>query len=144
MTTPALGGRSLQVPGLGHGSTPIPVAARVGPLLVTSGVSGTDPSTGTVPQDLGQQVAQLFRNLAAVLEAGGASPRDVVKITFFVRDRAHRSVINPEWTGMFPEEGDRPARHTLVYEHLPQGVDVQAELLAFVGDEQPAREKGER
>lgn len=144
MTTPAVGGRSLQVPGLGHGSTPIPVAARVGPVLVTGGVSGMDPSTGTVPEDLGQQVAQLFRNLAAVLEAGGASSRNVAKITFFVRDRAHRSAINREWTAMFPEEGDRPARHTLVYEHLPQGVDVQAELLAFVGDEHPAGRRGEQ
>lgn len=131
-------GRSLQVPGLGHGSAPIPTAARVGSVLVTGGVSGVDPSTGTVPEDLGRQAAQLFRNLAAILEAGDASPQDVVKITFFVRDRAYRSAINPEWTVMFPEEGDRPARHTLVYEHLPHGVDIQAELLAFVRDGQPA------
>jgi len=128
-------GRSLEVAGLGHGSMPIPVAARVGPLLVTGGVSGVDRSTGAVPEGVDRQVAQLFLNLAAVLQAGGGRPRDVVKITFFVRDRAYRSAINPEWTAMFPEEGDRPARQTLVYEHLPQGVDVQAELLAFVAED---------
>lgn len=134
------GGRSLEVPGLGHGKTPIPLGARVGPLLATGGLSGQDPSTGTVPQELDRQVAQLFRNVVAVLEAGGATPRDVVKVTFFVRDRAQRSAINPEWTAMFPDEGDRPARHTVVSAHLPEGVDVQAELLAFVADE-PSRQE---
>lgn len=110
---------------------PIPLAAEVGGLLMTSGVDGTDPATGSRPESLDDEVAQVFRNLRAILAKAGGGPESVVKITFFVRDRAFRDAINREWIAMFPDAHDRPARHTLVYE-LPAGMRVQAEMVAVV------------
>ncbi|OMQ14362.1 hypothetical protein A7K94_0217215 [Modestobacter sp. VKM Ac-2676] len=126
-------GRAVQVPGLHHGGAPIPMAARVGPLLVSGGVLGQDPETGEVPADAGEQVRLVFANVRRVLAAGGATTADVAKLTFFVRDRSVRAAIDEQWLAMFPDEADRPARHTLTTELAP-AFAVQCEVLAFVAD----------
>lgn len=120
--------RSIHVPGLGHGSQPIPVASVVGGLLATGGISGRDPVTNEIPEDPAAEVAQAFANLRAVLEAAGASPDDVAKVTVLVQDREVRQHINPVWVEMFPDHESRPARHTLVTELV--GMRLQLECLA--------------
>lgn len=123
--------RNIEVPGLGHGNQPIPVAALVGGLLVTGGVSGRDPQTGELPQDPAAEVAQAFANLRSILDAAGASTDDVAKVTVFVKDRDIRAHVNPVWLAMFPDPQSRPARHTL--EANLTGMRLQLECLAFVG-----------
>lgn len=60
-------------------------------------------------------------------------PHSVLKITFSVPDRPTRDPINPHWVAMFPDEHDRPARHTVVRE-LSAGMRVQPEMLAVATD----------
>lgn len=127
----------VEVEGLGHGAQPIPLAVRLGPLLVTGGISGTDRHNGEVPTDGAAQVAHLFDNVAAVLAATGAGAEHVAKVTFFVRDRGLRDEINSHWVALFPDAGDRPARHTLVQD-LPGRMQVQADLLAYIPDVETA------
>jgi 2-iminobutanoate/2-iminopropanoate deaminase len=122
--------RSIEVAGLSHGGMPIPTAARRGGLLISGGISGTDPGTGSIPEDLDAEAAQVFVNIGLVLDAAAMTTADVVKITFFVVDREMRSSINGPWVRMFPDPPDRPARHTLV-QALPGGMRMQAELVAF-------------
>ncbi|HUZ20928.1 MAG TPA: RidA family protein [Acidimicrobiales bacterium] len=123
--------RSIEVPGLHH-DTPIPQACVVGNLLVSGGISGADPATGEIPAAPGEQAAGIFANVARVMEAAGGSLEDVVKMTFFVRDRAVRSFIDPEWLKAFPDETSRPARHTLKID-LPPRFEMQAEVIALLG-----------
>lgn len=123
--------RSIEIPGLGHGAQPIPAACRVGPLLVSGGISGKDPATGTIPEDPAAEVAQAFANLKALLDAAGATPDDVAKVTVFVNDRDIRSHVNPPWLELFPDPESRPARHTL--ETRLAGMRIQLECLAYVG-----------
>lgn len=120
--------RNIEVPGLGHGNQPIPLAAVVGGLLVTGGINGRNPETGEVPEDPAAEVAQAFANLRAILDAAGATPDDVAKVTVFVRDRDIRTHINPAWIEMFPDPESRPARHTL--EASLVGMRLQLECLA--------------
>lgn len=122
--------RSIDLPGASH-NAPIPAAARVGPLLCSSGIAGKDPATGQLPTDPTAQVRHAFANLQALLAAGGAQPRDVVKLTVYVRDNAVRDAINAEWLALFPDPHDRPARHILVYD-LQHGMAVQLEVTAFI------------
>lgn len=125
--------RSIHVAGLSHGRTPIPVASVVGGLLVTSGVSGKDTTTGELVTEPQGQVKAVFANLRRILDAAGAAPEDVVACTFWVRDRAtSRPLIDVEWVAMFPDPDSRPARHTLIYE-LPKGQHCQAQLTAVIG-----------
>lgn len=123
-------GRSIHVPRVGH-KAPIPLAARVGPLLASSGIAGKDPATGELPPDGATQVRFAFANLRAVLAAGGATLADVVKLSITVADDSLRDAINTEWLACFPDPDDRPARHVVVHP-LQHGMQLQLELLAFV------------
>jgi 2-iminobutanoate/2-iminopropanoate deaminase len=123
--------RNIEVPGLGHGSQPIPLATVVGGLLVTGGISGRDPATGKFPEDPEAEVAQAFANLHSIVDAAGATLEDVAKVTVFVKDRDIRPHVNTAWLKLFPDPDSRPARHTLAADLT--GMRLQLECLAVVG-----------
>lgn len=125
--------RSIEVEGVTHGAAPIPMAARVGNILMTSGVLGKDPATDQLPADGPSQARFLFQNLRTVLANGGATLDDVVRITVFVKDNGQREAINAEWLQWFPDPHDRPARHTQLVD-LPGTMLVQLEAMAVVQD----------
>lgn len=112
---------------------PLPMAAKVGPLLITSAISGRDPETGEVPGDAAGEVARLFANLREILERAGGTTDQIAKLTFYVRNLDVREHINTEWLAWFPSADDRPARHTQVYTDMPAAYSLQAEMIAFVG-----------
>lgn len=63
---------------------------RVGDLLVVSGQAALDENGGLVGVgDFDVQAEQTFRNLARVLEGGGSSLENVVKVTIFLTDMAN-------------------------------------------------------
>lgn len=124
------GKRSLQVAHIGH-NAPIPLGARVGALLCSSGITGKDPATGALPTDPIEQTRNAFANLEALLAAGGATLADVAKLTVYVKNNGLRDAINTEWLRCFPDPDDRPARHTLTHE-LQHGMALQLECLALV------------
>ena len=65
-------------------------ALRVGELLFVSGQAGIDESGQLVGVgDFDAQAEQTFRNLARVLEAGGSSLDNVVKVTIFLTEMAN-------------------------------------------------------
>lgn len=132
-----MGRRVVEVPGLGHGGQPIPLAVTLGGLLVTGGLSGRDPRSGDLPGSVEEEVAQLFGNIAAVLAAAGTGPESVAKITVLVRDRSYREAVNREWVALFPDPTDRPARQTFVQD-LPGDLRVQADVLAVIENKDPA------
>ena len=93
---------------------PIPNASRVGNIVMSSVISGSNPGTRDLPPDLPGQMANLFAHIRGDIEAAGGSVDDIIKITFWVQDPATgRAAINDEWVKMFPNEAARPARHTL-------------------------------
>lgn len=122
--------RSIDVPGASH-NAPIPAAARVGPLLCTSAVSGKDAASGQLPADVVSQVRAVFANLKAVLAAGGASMNEVVKFSVAIKDNSVREPLNAEWLACFPDPHDRPARH-IVLQDLQHGMWLQIEAMAFI------------
>jgi len=62
-------------------------AMLAGGLIFVSGQVAFDSDGAIVGvDDIGAQTRQAFRNLAAVLEAAGATFADVAKLTYFVRD----------------------------------------------------------
>lgn len=124
--------RSLEIEGISHGAAPIPMGARVGQLLVSSGIPGADQVTGKIPEDTQEQVRLAFANMSALLAKGGAKLQDVAKLTVYVKDNSVREHLNTEWLRLFPHHDDRPARHTVVYD-LQHGMKIQLEVMAFVG-----------
>ncbi|MEJ7810519.1 MAG: RidA family protein [Gemmatimonadaceae bacterium] len=63
--------------------------AAQGRAIYVAGQIGWDPTTQTmVGADFAAQADAALANVIAVLGAGGAAPRDVVRLTWFVTDRA--------------------------------------------------------
>ena len=102
----------IKVPGVAHFS-PIPLGARVGNVLCSSGIMGMDPATGKFPDEPEQQVVQAFKNLRSLLEAARATPENIVDFEVSVRDQEYMKFVNVEWDKLYPDPDNRPARNTL-------------------------------
>jgi reactive intermediate/imine deaminase len=64
----------------------ISLAIRAGEWIYVSGQAGIDEQGQTAGPDFDSQAQRAFENLAAVLDAAGASLADVVKVTIMVTD----------------------------------------------------------
>lgn len=128
-----MGRQSIEIEGFSHGGLPIPAASRVGPLLMTGGIHGLDLEGGD-HGDASRQATRMFENLRRILVAGGGGFDSVVHLTVYVRSQDHRAALNDEWVKAFPDQHARPARHTLVNEHLPTPMLVQCSATAYVAD----------
>lgn len=122
--------RSIDVPGAEH-KAPIPAAARVANVLCTSAISGKDPDSGELPAGIEAQARNTFLSLRAVLQAGGATMGDLVKLSVTVKDNAVRDAVNVQWLAAFPDPNDRPARH-IVVQDLQHGMWLQIEAMAVI------------
>jgi 2-iminobutanoate/2-iminopropanoate deaminase len=99
--------------------------------VVTSGQVGIDPATkAIVPGGVAAETERVFRNLEAVLKAGGASLAAVVKTTVFLADMADFATMNDVYARYFP--GEKPARTTIAVRGLPLGAGVEIEAWAFL------------
>ncbi len=105
---------------------------RGGRLVFCSGQLGLDPELGELAQGVEAQADRALRNLAAVLEAAGASLRDVVKTTIFLADMGDFAAVNEVYAKHFPEPF--PARSTVAVAALPKGGRVEIEALAVLPD----------
>ena len=102
---------SIDVEGFGH-KNPIPSASRIGNLIFSSIIQGTDPATRTLPPTLEEQSAFMFANMRRIVEGGGGTIDNIIKINMWMADRSRRDAVNREWLSMFPDAASRPARHT--------------------------------
>ena len=110
---------------------PVPNAAVHRGVLVTSGILGKDLQTGTYPTDKTRQVALVFDYFVAILEAGGATLQDVVKLDLYLTDKADRGLVNPHWERLWPDPSHRPARQAH-HATLPAGCCLQAVATAIL------------
>jgi len=82
-----------------------------GRILVTGGIVGWD-ETGSFAEGFVAQARQTFENICAILAEGGAEPRHLVRLTWYVVDieeylanlrelgRAYREVFGPHYPAM--------------------------------------------
>ena len=124
--------RSIYVDAFGH-KNPIPAACRVGSLLTSGIVYGLDPATGKPAPDLDAQCALMFQHIRTIVEAGGGTVDDIVKITVWLQDRSQREPVNREWLKMFPNPQNRPARQAM-QANLMGGMLVQCDFIANIQD----------
>ena len=125
--------RSINVVGASH-TNPIPSASRRGPFVVSGAISGADPATGKVPEDLDEQCRLMFENVRRVVGAAGGSPEDIVKMTVWITDRALRPILNKHWIEIFPDANSRPARHTVTSRDFMPPMQIQCDLLAVLDE----------
>jgi 2-iminobutanoate/2-iminopropanoate deaminase len=77
-----------------------------------------------------EQTEQVFKNLVAVLEAGGTSLEGVVKTTVFLADMNDFGAMNEVYGRYF--DTNKPARATVQAARLPRDARVEIECIAVV------------
>ena len=120
--------QNIEIAGFKH-SNPIPAACRLGNVLMTGIITGTDPATGKLADTLEAQCANIFQHVRAIMAAAGGSTDDIIKMSVWMKDWSNRDVLNAEWVKMFPEPQSRPARHVLQAE-LASGQLIVCDITA--------------
>jgi 2-iminobutanoate/2-iminopropanoate deaminase len=108
---------------------PYSQSVRIGAVVAAAGQVGIRPD-GTVVDGVGPQTRQALANIAAVLEASGATLDDVVSMRVFLTDTSQFEAMNQVYADAF--RAPYPAR-TTVYVGLPDGLLVEIDALAVVG-----------
>lgn len=109
---------------------PYSQAIRAGNLVFVAGQIPLDPATGEMPEGIAEQTRLVLRNLAAVLEAAGASLADVVKTTVFLWDITQFAAMNEVYATVFTDAP--PARACVGVAHLPKGALVEIDTIAVI------------
>ncbi|CAN5768300.1 RidA family protein [soil metagenome] len=122
--------KQIQTVGAPAAIGPYSQAIAVNGMVYTAGQIPLDPATMELVggDDVTEQSEQVMRNLAAILEAGGASLQTVVKTTVFLADMADFAAMNEVYGRHFGEH--RPARSTVQAAGLPKNVKVEIEAVA--------------
>ena len=102
---------------------------RVGDFVFVSGQGPRDPLTGEMGATIEEQTARTLENVKAILEAGGASMADVVKVSAYLSDLALFEAYNRVYATYFPDP--KPVR-TTVGSQL-NGILVEIDAIAYVG-----------
>jgi len=117
------------------GATPVGAYSqglRVGDFLFVSGQGPLDPATGKiVGGTIEEQTARVLENIKAILEAGGATMADVIKVSAHLSDLSNFAAYNKVYATYFPDP--KPTR-TTVGSQLP-GIMVEIDAIAYVGKE---------
>jgi reactive intermediate/imine deaminase len=107
---------------------PYSQAIRAGDTVWLSGQIGLDPDSGElVAGGVEAQAERVFRNLAAVAEAAGASLADAVKVNLYLVDLADFGKVNELMSRHFPQP--YPARAAVGVASLPRGALVEADAV---------------
>jgi reactive intermediate/imine deaminase len=95
-----------------------------GDRLFISGMPGSDPSSGKVPDDPGAQVDFALDRMKAVVEAAGLDLRHMVFVNPYLTADVPTRVMNQRYAQRF-EFGNTPARATIDVSSLPGGVHIE-------------------
>jgi 2-iminobutanoate/2-iminopropanoate deaminase len=107
---------------------PYSQAVRVGNVVYMSGQIPLDPaSMQIVSDDIARQAEQVFLNLRAVSEAAGGQLDAIVKLTIFLTDLNHFSIVNETMSRFF--KTPYPARSTIEVSALPKAAFVEVEAI---------------
>ncbi len=121
--------RAIEIAGVEHGA-PIPMGCRIDNIVYSSGIMGTDPSTGETPEDGEAQVRFAFANMEAFLSAADVTTDDVIRLTVLLDDFSLREFVNEEWLRLFPDPESRPARHAVQQKLNGKFTKIQLECIA--------------
>jgi 2-iminobutanoate/2-iminopropanoate deaminase len=99
--------------------------------VIVSGQGATDPDTGKLAgSDVETQTRQVFRNMRAILEAGGSDLSKVLRCGVFLVDLRDFEKMNAVYAEVFGDH--RPARTTVQVVALPDpGLRVEIDAIAY-------------
>ncbi len=109
---------------------PYSQGVRAGGLVYTSGQLPLTPGGELVSDDVQRAARQALENVRSILAAGGATMKDVVKVTVYLTDMAHFAAVNEVYATFF--SAPYPARTCIAVAGLPRGALLEIEALAVM------------
>lgn len=108
-------------------------AVRAGDTVYLSGQIPLDPATmRLVPGDPREQARRVFLNLSAVARAAGGNLSDTVRLTVYLTDLDHFTVVNEVMAEYF--RPPYPARAVVGVTALPRGALLEVDAVLVLGD----------
>lgn len=93
-----------------------------------SGQIPLNPKTGElISQDFAEQVEQVFANIAEIAKAAGGSLDNIIKLTIYLIDLNHFSLVNEAMSKHFTKP--YPARTTIEIKGLPKQSLVEIDAI---------------
>ncbi len=115
-------------------TTDAPVAAgpysqgiRFGDLVFVAGQRPADPVSGEIPADLVAQTRRVLENVKAVLEAGGSSMDQVLKVSVYLADLGDFAAMNEIYKDFFSEP--HPVRTTIGC--VLRGIKIEVDAIGY-------------
>ncbi|KAK4686400.1 2-iminobutanoate/2-iminopropanoate deaminase, partial [Tremellales sp. Uapishka_1] len=112
--------------------------AAIGPYVHATKHNGVIYASGSIPLvpetmkviegGITEQAGQMFKNVAAVLEASSSSPKSVLKTTVFLKTMDDFAVFNKLYAEFFGES--KPSRSCVAAAKLPLDVLCEMEFIA--------------
>ena len=114
----------------GQSVSPLAQAIRHGNMLFLSGQGSLDPSTGeVVPGDIETQTRQTLDNLMMILEAAGATSKNIVNMRVILRDVADFPRFNETFREYFA--GEKVTRTCFGGVLHRAGIDIEIDCVAM-------------
>lgn len=114
---------------------PVPIgpysqAVLVNDTLYISGQIPLNPYTNDLVLDsIESATNRVMENIKALIEAAGMQMSNIVKVTIFIKDMHHFSIINDVYATFF--EDIFPARETVQVSELPLQVPIEISCIAI-------------
>jgi len=109
---------------------PYSQAIIAGGFVFCSGTVGIEPESGQVTEGIEAQTEQALHNIAAILDAAGASLADLVKTTIYYGDVGDFVKLNEVYARFMPDPP--PARSAPANVKLPRGLLVSIDAIAVL------------
>ncbi|MGA8366355.1 MAG: RidA family protein [Candidatus Acidiferrales bacterium] len=109
---------------------PYSQAVKANGFIFTAGQVALDPATGQMAQGgIAAEAARVLENLKAVVEAGGSSLGQAIKVTVYLKDMNDFAAMNEVYARYF--SANPPARSTIEAARLPRDARVEMDLIAL-------------
>jgi enamine deaminase RidA (YjgF/YER057c/UK114 family) len=102
-----------------------------GDMVYVSGTTGYDYPTMTMPADAGAQAANALSTIAKALADAGSDIKDVVRVRYYVGDRADIDAIVKTVGPVFQDI--RPAATMVLAQMIEPGMKIEIEVTARIG-----------
>lgn len=102
-----------------------------GEMIHVAGTTGYDYTNMVMPADVGEQARNALNTISGVLKQAGSGLNDVVRVRYYITDRAHfdrvAEVVGPAFADI------RPAGTMVICDLIAEEMKIEIEVTARIG-----------